>query len=77
LNLSRKPLKNWSQGLSEELTLLREYYESLELNRKEMTLEDLAMLKSELKEAGEYGLADLVGNLKSPEEFFEYVQEEE
>jgi hypothetical protein len=35
------------------------------------------MLKSELKEAGEYGLADLVGNLKSPEEFFEYVQEEE
>jgi hypothetical protein len=63
--------------MSEELTVLNEYYMSLGLNQKEITLDDLANLKEELLEAGEYGLARLVGSFSSPQDLLDYVGEEQ
>ena len=63
--------------MSEELIVLKEYIESLGLNQKALTNEDLVVLKNELKDAGEFGLARLVEGLSGPEELLEYVGEEE
>jgi hypothetical protein len=62
--------------MSEELTVLKEYYESLGLNQKVMTVDDLLLLKNELTEAGEFGLARLVSGMTSPEDLLDYVGEE-
>lgn len=61
----------------EELVLLKEYISGLGLNQNKMTDEDLIVLKNELKDAGEFGLARLVEGLSGPEELLEYVGEEE
>lgn len=61
----------------EELAVLKEYFESLGLNNKEITQEDLFELKTELKDAGEFGLADLISKLKDPKEILDYIGEEE
>lgn len=63
--------------MSEELILLKEYIESLGFDPKQMDQDDLNILKYELKQAGEFGLADLVKSLKSPEELLDYVGDEE
>jgi hypothetical protein len=59
--------------MSEELTVLKEYYEGLGLAQKELTVEDIQELKSELTDAGEFGLARLVGTLNSPSELLDYI----
>ena len=61
----------------EEMYVLQEYFESLGLKGKVLTNEDLALLKSELKDAGEFGLAQWVGALKNPIELLDYIKEEE
>lgn len=63
--------------MSEELIVLKEYIESLGLNQKILTADDLLILKNELKDAGEFGLANLVAGLNGPEELLEYVGTEE
>lgn len=63
--------------MSEELTLLKEYIDSLGLDPKTMTRQDLVTLSNELFDADEEGLARLVGGLKNGEELAEYVGEEE
>lgn len=63
--------------MSEELTVLKEYIDSLGFNPKTMTKEDLVTLSNELFQADEEGLARLVGGLKSVEELLDYVGEEE
>lgn len=63
--------------MSEELTLLKEYIESLGLTPKTMTKQDLVTLSNELFDVDEEGLARLVGSLKTGEELAEYVGEEE
>ncbi len=62
--------------MSEELVLLKEYMDSLGLSQKELDRTDLINLSNELYDAGEFGLARLVGGLR-PEELREYVGEEE
>lgn len=63
--------------MSEELILLKEYIDGLGFDIKLMTKDDLNLLKYELKEAGEFGLADLVMSLKNPQELLDYVGEQE
>jgi hypothetical protein len=62
--------------MSEELLVLKEYVESLGLNGRELTDEDMDTLRNELREAGEYGLANWVANLDSPKELLEYISED-
>ena len=62
--------------MSEELVLLREYIQALNLEPNRMTLQDLVSLSNELYDAGEFGLARLVGGLREPSELWEYVGEE-
>jgi hypothetical protein len=61
--------------VSEELTVLKEYYESLGLHQKELTAADMDLLVLELEEGEEFGLAKLVERLSGPEELLEYVGE--
>jgi hypothetical protein len=63
--------------VSEDLTVLKEYLEGLNLKPTKMAEEDLVLLKNELKDAGEFGLARLIEGLSGPEELLEYVGEEE
>lgn len=63
--------------MSEELTVLKEYIQGLGINPKNTTKEELTLLKEELMDAGEFGLARLVKELNGPEELLEYVGEEE
>lgn len=63
--------------MSEELTVLKEYIDSLGFEPSKMTDEDLNTLRCELVEAGEYGLASLVRSLRGPGELLEYVGTEE
>ena len=62
--------------MSEELVLLREYIQALNLEPNRMTLQDLVALSNELYDAGEFGLARLVGGLKEPNDIWDYVEEE-
>lgn len=62
--------------VSEEEVILQEYFDSLGFSNKELTREDLELLKSELKEAGEIGLANWVSTLGTPQELLDYVKEE-
>lgn len=63
--------------MSEELVLLKEYIQGLNLDLKALTNEDLSVLKNELKDVGEFGLARLIEGLNGPEELLEYVGEDE
>ncbi len=63
--------------MSEELTVLKEYIDSLGLDPKTMTRQDLVTLSNELFDADEEGLARLVGGLKSGQELVDYVGGEE
>jgi hypothetical protein len=63
--------------VSEELTVLKEYIDSLGLDPKTMTRQDLVTLSNELFDADEEGLARLVGGLKSGQELVDYVGGEE
>ena len=63
--------------MSEELVLLKEYIESSGIKPEEFTMDDLVSLSNELYDAGEFGLARLVGSLKDPKELIEYVGEGE
>lgn len=63
--------------MSEELTVLKEYIDSLGFDPKKMTKQDLVTLSNELYDADEEGLARLVGGLKSPQELMDYVGDEE
>jgi hypothetical protein len=62
--------------VSEELVLLKEYIQALNLEPSKMTSQDLVVLSNELYDAGEFGLARLVGGLKEPSELMDYVGEE-
>jgi hypothetical protein len=63
--------------MSEELTVLKEYYQGLGLGQKELSMADVVALKNELLDAGEFGLARLVAGLSTPQELLDYVGEEE
>ena len=63
--------------MSEDLTVLKEYLEGLNLKPTKMTDEDLVLLRDELKDAGEFGLARLIDGLSGPQELLDYVGEEE
>lgn len=62
--------------MSEELTVLKEYFEGLGFNKETLTKENVDQLSAELFDAGELGLAKFVSNLNSPEELLEYIGEE-
>jgi hypothetical protein len=61
--------------MTEEGIVLKEYFDSLGLDEENLSKEDLIQLKNELKEAGELGLANWVGNLKDPNELLDYIGE--
>lgn len=63
--------------MSEELTVLKEYFDSLNLNNKVLTKEDLKDLQTELSDAGEYGLAAWVSSLNEPSDLLDYLGEED
>lgn len=63
--------------MSEELVLLKEYFDGLGVGRDDFTMRHLSLLRSELKQAGESGLADMVARFSSPTELFDYIGEEE
>ena len=63
--------------MSEELTVLKEYIDSLGFDPKTMTKQDLVTLSNELFDADEEGLARLVGGLKNGQELVDYVGGEE
>ena len=57
--------------------VLKEYFDLLNLGGKTLTFEDMQALKTELLEAGEFGLARLVSDLTHPNELLEYLGEED
>jgi hypothetical protein len=63
--------------VSEVLVILKEYVESLGLNKKTLTDKEILLLVNELREAEEFGLARLVSGFKKPEELWDYVELEE
>jgi hypothetical protein len=63
--------------MSADLVLLKEYYDGLGVARVDFNQEGLANLRSDLEEAGEYGLANLISKMTNPEELWEYLGEEE
>lgn len=59
--------------MSEELVMLQEYFESLGLDENNLTQDDLQHLRNALKDAGENGLANFVGQLTDPSELLDYI----
>ena len=60
--------------MQEDLEVLKGYIESLGLlTKSEITIDDLKLLRDTLNESDEYGLADYVSNLTSPNELIEMI----
>jgi hypothetical protein len=60
--------------MQSDIELLREYVEMLKLNEKEsLELRDWITLREELKEAGEYGLANYIDSLGTPGELQDLI----
>jgi hypothetical protein len=60
--------------MDEELEVLKQYVESLGLHEKTgIGMGDVASLRTALREADEFGLADYVERLKGPEELEDLI----
>jgi hypothetical protein len=62
--------------VQEDLVILKGYIEGLNLHRKSsLELSDWIALKTDLQDAGEYGLALWVDSLQSPGQLEEFIRE--
>jgi len=61
--------------VSEELTILREYFEDLRLDIYNLTKEDMTKLETALRAGGEKALANWLSNLNDPEDLLDYLGE--
>ncbi|CAM6004835.1 unnamed protein product [Sphagnum balticum] len=60
--------------MDEELEVLKQYVESLGLHEKTgIVMGDVASLRTALREADEFGLADYMERLKGPEELEDLI----